>query len=118
MSPSPFDFNFENFPALKSGSGLLSTNNVGYGVTIPKSCNGVVTNDCVQLLRYEIPTNVGGIINGTIVNDDTSIIIDLRDEEFDVTMLLLLLLLLIPILGLLVKRRKKKKLHTLRHAIP
>lgn len=118
MSPSPFDFTFETLPIVKKGSGLpLSQNHIAYNVQIPNTCTGAVTNECVQLVRYEVPATVYGVINGTSVSDETEIIIDLSDDAFNPALLLLWLLLLIPILGVAYRRRKKKKPYLARNAL-
>lgn len=108
---SPFTFIYEPLPTGKLGSGLpLSQNQIRYDVNVPsKICGQAITNDCVQLVRYEIPTRVTAVINGTTVADDTHIIIDLSDDPFDENLLLLFLLLLIPLIGILFRRRKKKQ---------
>ena len=108
---SPFLITFEQLPAVKQGSGaVISTDFLIYNLQVPRNpCVGVVTMDCVEKLRYEVPVVVNAIINGTNVSDTGIITVDLVDELLDPILLLILATFGIPLIGVFVQRRRGRK---------
>lgn len=98
---SPFLFTFESVPSKKSGSGgVISNNNVIYSVEVPRNeCSTLITSNCVEKLRYEVPITVNAVINNTAVTATGSITIDLTEEGIDPIVVILASLASIPIVA-------------------
>jgi len=108
-SPSPFLLTFEQLPAIKrgSGTGLGSTNFLTYNLEIPRNeCTILITQDCVQKVRYEIPVTVNAVIDGIQVSDTGTITVDLTEELIDPILLILLATFSIPLIAGIVQRSK------------
>ena len=105
---SPFMFTFEQFPAVKQGSGaFVSTNFILYNLEVPRTeCTDTISVNCVEKIRYEIPVTVNAIINGTQVSDTGSITVDLTEDEIDPILLIVLATLSIPIIGVIIQRSR------------
>jgi len=105
---SPFMITFEQFPTIKQGSGaVLSTDFLVYNLQVPTlECGGVITQNCVDKARYEIPVTVNAVLNGTNVSDVGTITIDLTDDILDPVLLIILAVFFIPLIGAIVQRAR------------
>jgi len=108
---SPFLISFEQLPAVKQGSGaVISTDFLLYNLQVPRNeCGIMVTMDCVEKLRYEVPVTVEAIINGTNVSDVGTITVDLVDELIDPILLILIATFSIPLIGVFVQRARGRR---------
>jgi len=103
---SPFLFTFEQFPITKRGSGsFVSENFIEYDVQVPRNlCSPIATQNCVEMIRYDIPITVNAIINKTQVSDTGSIIVDLTQEAIDPIMIILVTTTGIAIVGMILHK--------------
>ncbi len=107
-APSPFIFTFEQLPVIKRGSGaVVSTDFIVYNLNIPRNqCVDVVSIDCVEKVRYEVPITVNAVLNGTNVSDVGTVTVDLREGQIDPILLIILATFGIPIIGAIVQRSR------------
>lgn len=120
IEPSPFTFTFEDFPAIKRGSGaVISTDFIQYDLNIPRNlCSETITANCVEKIRYEVPITVNAVINATAVSDRGSITIDLTEDPIDIIILIILSTLSITVVAGLVLRSRGRSgvIQTVRRA--
>ena len=107
---SPFLFSFEQFPVIKQGSNaVVSTNFLLYNLEIPRNeCTNVITTNCTQKVRYEVPVTVNAVIDGVQVSSTGTITVDLREGEIDPILLIILATFGIPIIGAIVQRSRNR----------
>lgn len=104
---SPFTFTFEQFPVIKRGSGsFVSDSFILYNLEVPRNqCSAVLTENCVEKIRYEVPITVNAIINKTAVSDTGSITIDLTKGAIDPIVVIMVALTGITVLGAILHKR-------------
>ncbi len=107
-APSPFFITFEPLPAVKQGSGFtVSTNFLLYDLEVPRNlCTTVITQNCVEKLRYEVPVTLNAIINEIQVSDTGTITVDLTEELIDPILVILLATFAIPVVGIIIQRAR------------
>jgi len=107
-APSPFFITFEQLPEVKQGSGFtVSTDFIVYDLEVPRNlCTNIITQNCVEKLRYEIPVTLNAIINEIQVSDTGTITVDLTEELIDPIIVILLATFAIPIVGVVIQRAR------------
>lgn len=111
-SASPFLFSFEQLPVVKQGSGaFVSTDFLTYDLDVPRTaCGDVITFDCVNRIRYEVPITVQAVIDGIGVQDTGTITVDLTEDDIDIILLLVIVTGLVPVVAILIQRARGKKI--------
>jgi hypothetical protein len=107
-SPSPFMIIFEQLPEVKQGSdAVVSTNFIRYDLEVPRNlCSTLITQNCVERLRYEVPVTLNAVINDIQVSDTGIITVDLTEELIDPILVIILATFAIPIVGVIIQRSR------------